>query len=355
MKFKSSLFLFVLLSLLLMSNVGCEKISLDDKLHDPIVEKKINDMPRGYQDADFEITIFDASRVSFGTTIFADLHDSSKPRIIEINLLGEIVWEYYIPKDLIDYINPGLDVEVLANNNVLYVLPHKGVYEINRDGKLIWSHLDTKISHDADRLVNGNTIYTWAKDEFNDYQVKEVDKNGNIVWQWRAKEKYFEKYRRVYNEGWTYTNAVTRLDNGSTVLSLRNFNLTIEINTDNEVVLAYEWRKYGNNVRPYDPEVSENTLLIALQNEAIYPIVEIERENGEALWSFSYPGLRSVVDADQLDNGNILVVGVLHNQDASVILEITREKKIVWQLKLLNNPVNGRESWFYKAQRLPQL
>ena len=60
---------------------------------------------------------------------------------------------------------------------------------------------------------------------------------GEIVWSWYAKDEYdVAPYADIDDEGWTHANAVTRLSNGNTLVSLRNFNLTVEVDPDGDVV-----------------------------------------------------------------------------------------------------------------------
>ena len=78
-------------------------------------------MHGGTIDPNLYVDIYQADMVWAGTTPLADNHNPKKSRIIEVNMLGEIVWEYQVPQDLRCYINPGFDTEWLPNNNVLIV------------------------------------------------------------------------------------------------------------------------------------------------------------------------------------------------------------------------------------------
>jgi hypothetical protein len=64
--------------------------------------------------------------------------------------------------------------------------------------------------------------------------------------------------------------------------------------------------------------------------------------------------LRTTRDCDRLTNGNTLMVGVMHEDDESVIFEVTSAGEIVWQLRLKCAPVGQNPGWFYKAQRICQ-
>ena len=308
------------------------------------------------------VDIWQKDKTYNGTTLFA-VTGPKYPRIVEVDMQGKVVWEYLLPDSLKEYTNPGLDVELLPNDNILVVLPRKGVYEINRDGEIVWKYLDNEISHDADRLKNGNTLVIWGGgDKKDDAQVKEVDPTGKIVWSWKAK-KHFDKdpYKDIYKGGWTHANAVTRLANGNTVVCLRNFYITVEVNPKGEVVWSYDWSSFGKAVYPHEPEILPNdNMLIAIQNDAPYQAVEIDRATGKPVWKFNYPGpgLRTTRDADRLPNGNTLLVGVLKDEEESVILEVTPEGEIVWKLGLKNAPAKRGSrrapGWFYKAERIPQ-
>lgn len=306
------------------------------------------------------VDIWQKDKTYNGTTLFAVTHPKN-PRIVEVDMQGKVVWEYLLPNSLKEYTNPGLDVELLPNNNILVVFPRKGVYEINRNGEIVWKYLDNKISHDADRLENGNTIFIWGGgDKKDDAQVKEVDPTGKIVWSWKAK-KHFDKdpYKDINKGGWTHANAVTRLANGNTVVCLRNFYITVEVNPKGEVVWSYDWSSFGEAVDPHEPEILPNdNMLIAIQRDAPCQAVEIDRDTGKTVWKFSCTGLRTTRDADRLPNGNTLLVGVLEGEQESVILEVTPEGEVVWKLGLKNAPAKRGSrrapGWFYKAERIPQ-
>ena len=140
---------------------------------------------------------------------------------------GEIVWEYVLPDNLKRYTNPGFDVERLSNDNILFLLPLKGVYEIDRDGKIVWSYLDSKVTHDADRLPNGNTILVFGGDDTaSDAQVKEVNREGEIVWTWYAKDHFNRApYKDIYDDGWTPSSVIAGHLYGSIAIWLRRHDI----------------------------------------------------------------------------------------------------------------------------------
>ena len=302
------------------------------------------------------VDVYDPESACDGTTLLPDLHDPQRPRIIEVDMQGQTVWEYVIPDNLTQYHNPGLDVELLSNGNILFVLPRNGVYEIDRSGTVVWSYLDQQISHDADRLPNGNTLFVWGgPDKKDDAQVKEVNRDGELVWSWYARDQFnVTPYADIYREGWTHANAVTRLANGNTLVSLRNFNLTVEVTPAGSVAWSFDWSSLGGD-DPHEPEIlPDNDLLICLQHDTPHQVVQIDRDTGELVWEYFRSGLRTARDSDRLPNGNTLIQGVLVEGDDSVVFEVTPDGEIVWQLKLKDTPATDTPGWFYKAERVCQ-
>jgi hypothetical protein len=302
-------------------------------------------MPRGKIDPDFTLEVYEADKAYYGTTILADNHNPDKPRIIEVNMLGEIIWEYLVPENLRQYTNPGFDVEPLASGNILFVLPRNGVYEIDRSGKVVWSFLDGKVSHDADRLTNGNTLVVWGGgDTTNDAQVREITPDGKTVWAWYAKD-YFNvsPYKEISEEGWTHTNAAVRLQNSNTLISLRNFNFVVEVDPKGAIV-----RTIGKGVVKYqhDPEVLPNGNILLVDHNEPQRAIEIDG-NGIIAWEFIVPR-QLVRDANRLPNGNTLITGSMK------IIEVTPQGKVVWQfgLKMTLGKDDGAARGFYKAERL---
>ncbi|MFC1607831.1 aryl-sulfate sulfotransferase [Candidatus Latescibacterota bacterium] len=345
----------VIRHILLITVVAC--ISCDSS-SSPVDENDTSDIAP--KQGDYHVDIHDAAKAFQGTTIFADTHDEQKIKIVEVDMDGTVIWEYTLPSDIVASKTVGLDVEVLESGNILLTLSGSGVFEINRGGTVVWEHRDTKISHDADRLGNGNTIYVYGNDDTKDDPcVKEIDPSGNMVWSWYARDVFDPKlYADIFRNGWTHANSVTRMENGNTLVSLRNFNRTVEIDTDGALVWEIDWENlYQTGFEwksdPHDPELQTgNTMLCCLQWETPYQAVEIDRTSKLPVWEYHRNNFRTCRDADRLPNDNVLLVGVMEDTNESVIFEVTRDHEIVWQLKLYKVPVNQAPGHFFKAQRL---
>lgn len=312
-------------------------------------------------DPQFEVVVYDSERAWPGTTIFGvpgQLH------FIEVNMLGEVVWEYEhagtTPR------RPGIgEAEVLDNGNLIF-LTQEGLCEIDRDGNVVWSHNVRKVSHDVDRLDSGNTLFVFGgRDSVDDYQVREIDAEGNEVWSWYARDHFdFAPYDEVSAGGWTHANSATRLENGNTLISLRNFNFLVIVDADGNVV-----NTIGEGIiySPHDPEVLENgNILVVSQHplsgyldegpispDELTYVTEIDPATNEVVWSWdeSHWDGQLTRDANRLPNGNTLIVG------SNRMIEVTQDGDVVWELR--SDTVFSREMGsdrarlgFYKAERI---
>ena len=309
------------------------------------------DIPRGIMDPDFIVDLIVPEKMAPGNTLLPDNHNPDKPRIIEVNRFGEIVWEYALPADLKSFTNPGWDVELLPSGNILTLLPRKGVYEINRNKQVVWSYIDPRVSHDADRLPNGNTLVAFGSmDTLSDAQAKEVSSDGKVVWSWYAGDSFnVAPYASISNEGWTHANAVSRLENGNTLISLRNFNFIAEVNPQGNLV-----RKIGEGVvtSQHDPAVLPNGNIL-LANQALpHEAMELDPGSRNILWRFPIRERSSLPlrDANRLANGNTLITA------ADRIIEVTKDKEVVWQFRLqaggFTDKMLASSRGFYKAERI---
>jgi len=94
-----------------------------------------------------------------GTTLFGVTAKKNKSMaIIEVDMNGNIVWEYVVPTSIVKQSKMLMDVKRLSNGNTLFIMQNSGIYEINSASEVVWKHLD-QATHDVDRLENGNTIY----------------------------------------------------------------------------------------------------------------------------------------------------------------------------------------------------
>lgn len=293
----------------------------------------------GCATAQYKVTKYKENKVFQGTTLIADMSEGKKPRVAEMDFQGNVIWEY-VPNSFGER-KAILDATKLQNNNILITIRHSGIYEIDRQGKIVWSHKDPEASHDADRLENGNTLYNLGWQDKGEDVVKEVNPQGEIVWSWNGME-YFNtpEYADINYEGWMHVNSVSRLSNGNTLVSIRNFNAVVEVNKSGKVVRKWTFRgkekRTGlktrgkiKGVRNHEPEILENgNILLSLRKPFRY--VEFNPDNEIIVWEWRKPKgvkLRTNRDSNRLPNGNTLCTS------SERIMEITPDGEIVWEVK----------------------
>ena len=221
----------------------------------------------------------------------------------------------------------GADIEwVPEKDHFLFLMPLRGVYEVNRNKEIVWQYKTSKISHDADRLPNGNTLFVFGQnDTKSDAQVTEVDPAGNIVWQWFGKDHLKDVGGpHTSEDGFCHTNSVIRLANGNTMISLRNFHMLVEVNKAGEIVWSLRSLKNGKILKfLHDPEILPNgNIMLSVHRPQV--LIEVTRD-GEVLNSFKRPDIRLVRNNHRLPNGNTLIV------DCIKIMQVSPTKEIVWQ------------------------
>jgi hypothetical protein len=307
---------------------------------------------------DLEILTLDRERAFPGNVIFVD---KLAGRVVEATVEGKVVWECAPPQTCkINSAMEGacgtrlMDVEVLPNDNVLVLNGGAGVYELNRDGKVVWQYMNDTVSHDADRLKNGNTLMACvgaeadAKFPYEKPQAIEVNRKGEIVWEWHARDEYANsKYKDVRSgdaDDWTHMNSVQRLPDGNTLLSVRNWNLLVAVDKNGKTV----WSTGSGEVPPpgtfgreppqcpHTPVMLDEDIIIV--SESVRgTVIEWSRKQGKVVWQYpERAGPRRdqwlfIRAAHRLPNGNTFII-----DSRGQFLEVARGGEVVWQARLHN-------------------
>ena len=304
----------------------------------------------------YKVTHLVEEKVFKGTTLLADMSDRKRPKVVEVDFKGNVLWQYTPPWPASGAL---LDAARLDNDNILITVRGSGIYEINRERQIVWRHEDSEASHDADRLPNGNTLYNLGWQEKGEDVVREVDSGGALVWAWNGLEDYDrEPFANIKREGWMHVNSVTRLENGNTLVSIRNFNTVAEVSPQKRVVRDWTFRGKDKRtglesrgkikgVRNHEPEILSNGhMLVALRKP--HRFVEFDLETEDVIWSWTHPGgdqeLRTNREANRLPNGNTLCSA------GNKLLEIVQDGTIVWQMLAPKGGENHRK--FHKAIRI---
>lgn len=283
---------------------------------------------------------------------------------------GSVVWRYQPANSRV------FDGEYLESGNVLLsvgtAIPKRGcpaayqdtdrysghcienrVIEVEIESKeIVWEYawFDAFIHwhevHDADRLPSGETAII---DMGND-RAFTVNEDGEKTWEWEGRsalgpgsdfwddhvpEESRSKYRPKGPESdWSHMNDIDLLESGNFQLSIRNFDVVIEVdpttNTIERVIGAP-----GNHAvmqEQHDPNrLAEDSLLIA--DSENNRLVEYDLTSGEKIWRYTGQGstrLQWPRDADRLPNGNTLIADSRNLR----VLEINPDGDVVWEFSL---------------------
>jgi hypothetical protein len=274
------------------------------------------------------------------------LVDTAQGKLVEYDLSGKLTWEFKLPRRLRnEHLSKGADIEWLPKTDTfLFVVPLTGIFEVNRNKEIIWEYRTRHVSHDADKLPNGNIIFVNGWDTESDPTMTEITPDGTIVQQWYASKELSTADsdwtpQDEKNYSFTHANSVTRLENGRTLISLRNFNKYVVIE-DNKII-----RSSKKITLIHDPVLTATGHCYATRkpNSVVcesdnYRNVVIRSRLNE------WVPFRTV---EVLKNGNLLISG------STKVAQITQEGNIVWEITL-NNFVNqfvanNSKSFVYKA------
>lgn len=186
----------------------------------------------------------------------------------------------------------------------------------------------------TERLQNGNTLIAG----YNGWIV-EIDKNGNIVWDYGQKIGD-NAVKTVYH--------VSRLTNDNTLISDFEDRQVVEVSPSKEIV----WTWSDPVLMPRFAQRLENghTLITASDNTGDNTIVlevlptcdKTLCPSRDVAWSYSGGQSNSFVQATRLNSGNTLIVSTRLLGDG--VIEVNKEGKIVWQY--------GKGESFVRAYRL---
>ncbi|TFG22030.1 MAG: DUF1349 domain-containing protein [Promethearchaeota archaeon] len=242
------------------------------------------------------------------------------------------------------------DVEMLPNGNVLLCLygnfwtANAEIREVNiTTDETVWSITEVdgaplNWTHDVDWIgkdKSGEDIFLIADTMGN--RVVEFYRNGTTIWAWYAKDHYTwgDPVLEPGND-WTHLNDADRLPDGSTMISLRNFDKIIIVNSTETEELLWEYGTYGEHTyinHPHNPEYTpRGTILIA--DSENHRIIELNKTTKEIIWEYSPTGeeyLGWPRDADLLPNGNMLISDSASNGGKNRIWEINATtKEVLW-------------------------
>ena len=264
--------------------------------------------------------------------------------------------------------------EMLPNGNLLYARMRDGVFEADWDNNLLWAY-HCRQHHDFCRAPNGNTIALHNELAFNpkawhgtidkNDAFVEVAAHGSVVWRWHLDEHIDELIELAgltfprKQEDWAHTNTVEVLpDNalgrrderfraGNVVFSSRNLHTIGVIHRPSDRIV-WAWGP-GIIEGQHMPTMLPNGRMLLFDNgttRGFSRVIELDPGAESITWEFRVPDYafaRAMSGQELLPNGNVLICAA----NAGVILEVTRDGEIVWELH--NQAITGRREEYATA------
>jgi hypothetical protein len=258
----------------------------------------------------------------------------AKGRAVILNSKGEVEWE--APCRFVSH-----DIAVLPNGNVLLHTAPATVTEMTPEKQVAWQYTSRPKEdyngpvevHGFQRLRNGLTMIA----ESGNRRIIEVDKEGKIVHEVPLTVDKPNAHRD--------TRLVRKLDNGNYLVCHEGDGMVREYDASGKVVWSYTLDLGGRDRSPgHDGHGTEvysayrlrngNTLIGGGNNNRV---LEVNRE-GKVVWSVDYnelPGIRLywVTMLQVLPNGNVIIGNTHAGPDNPYLIEVTRDKKVVWTFK----------------------
>ena len=331
------------------------------------------------------VTCYNEEKSAGGFTLFAP--QTGNGRVVLINMHGDVEHEWNLP------VRPGRDAVILNHGNLGYngsnersahLYPawdiwHGGHFmEVTPGGDIVWEYEDMYHHHDAQWLPNGHILYAAAADvpirkwDKQSDIVREVNRKGEIVWEWKAwehlKQEDWPIHECFNDDHWPMINGLYQHGN-LIYMSLRTTSGIIAVDKKTKNI---KWMlKYPLVAQQHDPSITPDGTLICFDNGNIRPssihhsrIVEYDIKTKELVWSYAdemppaffSPYMGSV---QRLWNDNTLICESAFGR----IFEVTPEGETVWEYVIpdfaeypdpLNKFITGKHNSCFKAHRYPE-
>ena len=266
--------------------------------------------------------------------------DDSKGRIAIVEPNGRISWE--------EKIGPIHDLNQLPNGNILFQQSWTKIVEMTPDHKIVWSY-DSAIMngnqskpvevHAFQRLTNGWTLIA----ESGIRRIIEVDSEGKI----RHEIKLHVEHPSTHSD----TRLARKLADGHYLVCHESDGVVREYDADGKIVWDFPVPLFGQERKPgHGPEAFGNAVFGAVRlangNTLIatgngHSLLEVTPAKKIA-WSVYQHDLLGITLAwittlKVLPNGNIVFGNCHAGPDNPQIIEITRDKEVVWTFKDYNH------------------
>jgi hypothetical protein len=253
-----------------------------------------------------------------------------------VNAKGEIEWEYECK-------HSSHDIAVLENGNLLLHTGPARIEEVTREKKIVWQYegkpRDASVErveiHAFQRLPGGLTMVA----ESGNRRIVEVDSQGEIVKEVPLTVENPHPHRD--------TRLARKLVSGHYLVCHEGDGAVREYDGQGKVVWAYRLdlagrpRSPGHGPEGHGTEVfgalrlpTGNTLIACGNGNRVIEVTQA----GNVVWSIEQnelPGIQLawVTTLQVLPSGNIIVGNTHAGEENPQLLEITRDKKVVWTFR----------------------
>ncbi len=260
--------------------------------------------------------------------------DSSKGFVRIIDNSGAVEWEYRI--------GPLHDLQLLPGDRLLLQTNWTHLSEIDLKSKqVVWSYdsaaqngnAGKKVEvHAFQRLPNGHTMIA----ESGPARIIEVDPQGKLVHEMKLQVKEPHPHRD--------TRLARKLKNGNYLVCHEGDGVVREYDPSGKIVWEFEVPLFGEKPRGgHGPEAFGNQCFCPLRldngNTLIstgngHRVIEVNTQK-EIVWQLTdedLPGitLAWITTLQRLPNGNIVLVNCHAGPENPQIIEVNREKQVVW-------------------------
>ncbi len=266
--------------------------------------------------------------------------DRGTGKLAIVNTKGEVEWEYAIKHDI-------HDLHVLANGNILTHTSPTTTVEIDPKKEIVWKYESKPKEgykgrvevHAFQRLDDGNTMIA----ESGNCRIIEVTPDGEI-----AKEIALQVSK---SNAHTDTRLVRKLANKNYLVCHEADGCVKEYDGDGKVVWEYKLDLANRKASPgHGPEGHGTSVYGAVRLESGHTLIAGGNNNrvievdakGKIVWELDHKDLEGIVLAwvttlQVLPNGNIVIGNCHATEKNPQLIEITREKKVVWTFKDFKN------------------
>jgi len=317
------------------------------------------------------VTYHDPEKTSPGYTLLSTYNYD----VWLIDMEGYIVKRWKMPY------RPGSHQWLLPNGNLLYAgmlkshtelgLPVEmagigGVLlEVDWDSTLIWKAIVPFQAHDLCPMGNGHVMYAayhpdglvppdlarWVKGGRPGTEtdgkmwgdvVREIDREGNIVWDWKVYEHFdpeIDSIELLDNRNiWGLINSVWICRDGNVMMSVRNCCEVIKVDYRTGDIIGRYGR--GKIFNAHDARELDNGNILLFDNGCqrheyrpnYSRVLEIDPNTDEILWEYKDPHPSDFFScvcsgSERLPNGNTVICESWHGRG----FEVTKQGELVWE------------------------